>query len=54
MLSLLGTNDTLLKTLEGAFPNVEVLARGNKLTFSGPADDVNRAKKLIEEMIMLI
>ena len=54
MLSLLGTNDTLLKTLEGAFPNVEVLARGNKLTFSGPTDDVNRAKKLIEEMIMLI
>jgi phosphate starvation-inducible PhoH-like protein len=54
MLSLLGTNDTLLKTLEGAFPNVEVLARGNKLTFSGPTDDVNRAKNLIEEMIMLI
>ena len=54
MLSLLGTNDTLLKTLESAFPNVEVLARGNKLTFSGPTDDVNRAKKLIEEMIMLI
>ena len=54
MLSLLGTNDTLLKTLEGAFPNVEVLARGNKLTFSGPTDDVNRAKKLIEEMIMPI
>ena len=54
MLSLLGTNDTLLKTLEGAFPNVEVLARGNKLTFSGPTDDVNGAKKLIEEMIMLI
>jgi len=54
MLSLLGTNDTLLKTLEGAFPSVEVLARGNKLTFSGPTDEVNRAKKLIEEMIMLI
>ena len=54
MLSLLGTNDTLLKTLESAFPNVEVLARGNKLTFSGPTDDVNRAKKLIEEMITLI
>lgn len=54
MLSLLGTNDTLLKTLEGAFPTVEVLARGNKLTFSGPTDDVNRAKNLIEEMVMLI
>lgn len=54
MLNLLGTNDGLLKTLEAAFPKVEVLARGNKLTFSGPADDVSKAKSLIEEMIMLI
>jgi phosphate starvation-inducible PhoH-like protein len=54
MLSLLGTNDSLLKTLEEAFPSVEVLARGNKLTFSGPTEDVGRAKNLIEEMIMLI
>ena len=54
MLNLLGTNDGLLKTLESAFPNVEVLARGNKLTFSGPAEDVSRAKNLIDEMIMLI
>ena len=54
MLNLLGTNDGLLKTLESAFPNVEVLARGNKLTFSGPTEDVSRAKNLIDEMIMLI
>ncbi len=54
MLSLLGTDDKLLKTLENAFPKVEVLARGNKLTFSGPTADVERAKNLIEEMILLI
>lgn len=54
MLSLLGTNDKLLKTIENAFPKVEVLARGNKLTFSGPTADVERAKNLIEEMILLI
>jgi phosphate starvation-inducible PhoH-like protein len=54
MLSLLGTDDKLLKTLENAFPKVEVLARGNKLTFSGPTADVERAKSLIEEMILLI
>lgn len=54
MLSLLGTNDKLLKTLESAFPKVEVLARGNKLIFSGPTTDVERAKNLIEEMILLI
>jgi phosphate starvation-inducible PhoH-like protein len=54
MLSLLGTDDKLLKTLENAFPKVEVLARGNKLTFSGPTADVERAKNLIEELILLI
>ena len=54
MLSLLGTDDKLLKTLENAFPKVEVLARGNKLTFSGPTADVESAKNLIEEMILLI
>lgn len=54
MLSLLGTDDKLLKTLENAFPKIEVLARGNKLTFSGPTADVERAKNLIEEMILLI
>ena len=36
MVSLLGTNDALLKTLENAFPEVEVLARGNTLSFTGP------------------
>jgi phosphate starvation-inducible PhoH-like protein len=54
MLSLLGTNDGLLRTLEATFPTVEVLARGNKLTFSGPSDDVSRAVNLIEEMVELI
>ena len=54
MLSLLGADDKLLKTLESAFPQVEVLARGNKLTFSGLTAEVERAKNLIEEMILLI
>jgi phosphate starvation-inducible PhoH-like protein len=54
MVSLLGTNDALLKTLENAFPEVEVLARGNSLTFTGPVEDIERAKNLIEEMVLLI
>jgi phosphate starvation-inducible PhoH-like protein len=54
MVSLLGTNDGLLRTLEATFPTVEVLARGNKLTFSGPSDAVARAVHLIEEMVELI
>jgi phosphate starvation-inducible PhoH-like protein len=43
-----------LKTLENAFPEVEVLARGNTLSFTGPVEDIKRAKNLIEEMVLLI
>ena len=54
MVSLLGTNDSLLRTLEATFPSVEVLARSNVMTFAGPSDDVARAANLVEEMIELI
>lgn len=54
MVSLLGTNDNLLRTLEATFPSVEVLARSNVLSFSGPSEDVARAANLVEEMIELI
>jgi phosphate starvation-inducible protein PhoH and related proteins len=54
MVSLLGTNDGLLRTLEATFPTVEVLARSNVLTFAGPADEVSKAVNLVEEMIELI
>lgn len=54
MVSLLGTNDGLLRTLEATFPNVEVLARGNRLTFSGPNTEVEKTVNLVQEMIELI
>ena len=54
MVNLLGTNDGLLRTLEATFSTVEVLARGNTLTFSGPQDDVERAANLVSEMVELI
>ncbi|MEN9749355.1 MAG: hypothetical protein RL149_433 [Actinomycetota bacterium] len=54
MVNLLGTNDGLLRTLEATFPNVEVLARGNQLTFSGPSADVEKTVNLVQEMIELI
>lgn len=54
MVSLLGTNDGLLRTLEATFPNVEVLARGNQLTFSGPSAEVEKTVNLVQEMIELI
>ena len=54
MVNLLGTNDGLLRTLEATFPSVEVLARSNVLTFSGPTDEVAKAVNLVEEMVELI
>ena len=54
MVSLLGVNDALLKTLETTFPNLEVLARGNTLIFNGPEDDVSKAAVLIDQLVELL
>ena len=54
MVSLLGVNDALLKTLETTFPNLEVLARGNTLTFNGPAEDVAKAAVLVDQLVELL
>ena len=54
MVSLFGTEDRLLKTLEQTYPDVEVHARGNEVVLTGPATQVKDAKKLIEEMAALI
>jgi phosphate starvation-inducible PhoH-like protein len=54
MISLFGTEDKLLKTLEQTYPDVEVHARGNEVALTGPGSQVAEAKKLIEEMVALI
>lgn len=54
MVSLFGTEDKLLKTLEQTYPDVEVHARGNEVVLTGPSAQVTEAKKLIEEMVALI
>ncbi len=54
MVSLFGTEDKLLKTLEQTYPDVEVHARGNEVALTGPGSQVAEAKKLIEEMVALI
>ena len=54
MVNLLGTNDGLLRTLESAFPSVDVLVRSNKITLQGQPDQVAAVRRLIEEMVELI
>src|SRR5919112_6658419 len=40
MVSLLGPADELLRTIEHAFPRVDVLVRGNEITVTGPIGEV--------------
>ncbi|MFC3687884.1 PhoH family protein [Aquipuribacter hungaricus] len=48
--SLLGAGDKHLRTLERGLPRVDVLARGDEVTVTGPASDVALALRLLEEM----
>jgi phosphate starvation-inducible protein PhoH and related proteins len=54
MVRLLGPQDRLLKTIERQYPEVEVLVRGNEITLTGPAAQVQAAKRLVEELIQLV
>lgn len=53
LLELYGPEDKLLKVLEQNLPAVEVLARGNVIQLSGPADEVLRAEDIVYEMVRM-
>lgn len=54
MVRLLGPQDRLLTTVERRFPEVSVLVRGNDITISGPADQVDAARRLVEELLQMV
>lgn len=54
MVSLLGPQDRLLKSLEQSHPELDVMARSNEIQLSGPERDVDAAAKLIQEMLELV
>jgi phosphate starvation-inducible PhoH-like protein len=54
MVSLLGPEDRLLKSLEQNHPDLDVLVRSNQIQLSGSAADVAAAAKLISEMLELV
>jgi len=51
--TIFGTEDSLLRSIEAAHPEVSVLVRGNEITLTGAETDVFAAKKLIDEAISL-
>ncbi|WP_052357516.1 PhoH family protein [Leifsonia aquatica] len=54
MVRLLGPQDRLLTTLERQYPLVSVHVRGNEITLSGDATQVEAARRLIEELLQLV
>ncbi len=54
MVSLLGPEDNLLKTLELDHPSVDVMVRSNEIVLSGVESAVAAASRLISEMIELV
>lgn len=54
MVRLLGPQDRLLNTLERQYPLVSVHVRGNEISLSGDAAQVEAARRLIEELLELV
>ncbi len=53
MVELLGPRDRLLRQVEEAFGAV-IVARGNELSITGPAEEVAQATRLFDEMIAMV
>jgi phosphate starvation-inducible protein PhoH and related proteins len=54
LVSLFGTEDKLLKSVEKAHPQVSVLVRGNTVTLTGSEADCLAAKRLIDEAVTML
>lgn len=54
MVRLLGPQDRLLTTIERQYPVVNVHVRGNEISLSGPASDVEAVRRLIEELQQMV
>ena len=54
MVNLLGPTDELLRTMERAFPKVEILVRGNEFRLSGPASDLAVIDRLLDELMEIV
>jgi phosphate starvation-inducible PhoH-like protein len=54
MVRLLGPQDRLLTTLERQYPQVSVHVRGNEISLTGDAAQVESARRLIEELLQMV
>jgi phosphate starvation-inducible PhoH-like protein len=54
MVRLLGPQDRLLTTIERQYPLVNVLVRGNEITLTGDAAQVDAVRRLVEELLVMV
>lgn len=54
MVALLGASDEYLRLIEGAFPDVDILVRGNQITLEGEDKSVDTIDTLVGEMLAMI
>ncbi|PZR53664.1 PhoH family protein [Xylanimonas oleitrophica] len=54
MVALLGSRDSVLRAVEDGFPRVDVHARGNEISVSGPAGDVALVSRLLDELVEVV
>ena len=54
MVSLLGPRDELLRTIERAFPRLDIHVRGNEITITGPAAEIALVERLFDELLVVI
>ncbi|MDO5696410.1 MAG: PhoH family protein [Dermatophilus congolensis] len=53
MLSLLGAHDELLRTIERAFPTLDVHVRGNEISARGPQGERDLLERLVDELLII-
>jgi len=54
MVTLLGPRDEILRTIEHAFPQLDVHVRGNEFHLSGSSADIALVERLVDELLVVI
>ena len=54
MVALVGPGDEYLRLIEAAFPDVDILVRGNQITIEGSTEDVGLIDGLVAEMLAML
>ena len=54
MVAVVGPHDANLRTIEAAFPSVNITVRGNEITLRGPHTDCAKLENLFNELMVVI